>query len=56
MSTKEKMPRIQLVAFERVFVKNQQFVDISTAITAKSLAVWKDGVGYVIEPGLMFYC
>lgn len=51
MSTKERMPRVQLVAFERVFIKSQQYVDISTAITPQSMAIWKDGIGFVIEPG-----
>lgn len=56
MSTKERMPRVQLVAFERVFIKSQQYVDISTAITPQSMAIWKDGIGFVIEPGfIQFY-
>lgn len=45
------MPRVQLVAFERVFIKSQQYVDISTAILPQSMAVWRDGVGFIIEQG-----
>ncbi|XP_062594611.1 uncharacterized protein LOC134256035, partial [Saccostrea cucullata] len=51
LSTKERMPRLQLVAFERVFIKSLRYVDISIPIEAQSMAVWRDGVGFVIEPG-----
>lgn len=53
LTTKEIVPKIQLVAFDRVFIPRNinNSVNVNLTIEANSLAVWTDDKGFVIEPG-----
>ncbi|XP_069126419.1 uncharacterized protein [Argopecten irradians] len=52
ITTKMKMPKIQLVAFERVFIKVNDSVTCKLEIEPRDMAVWT-GKKFTIEPGNM---
>jgi len=46
-------PRYQLVNFGRIALNSGQTQSLSTEITAQQMAVYVDGKGFVIEPGIL---
>ncbi|XP_069126379.1 uncharacterized protein [Argopecten irradians] len=52
ITTKMKMPKIQLVAFKRVFIKKQDKLNISLDIDPHDMAVWT-GKSFIVEKGKM---
>jgi hypothetical protein len=53
LTTKEVMPNLQLVAFERIYIprNNKNIVKVKLNIEPHSLAVWTGNKGFAIEPG-----
>ena len=51
LTTKELMPNIQLVAFDRIHVPKGVVVNVNLSIEPRYLAVWTDTKGFVIETG-----
>ncbi|XP_013395228.1 probable beta-D-xylosidase 7 [Lingula anatina] len=51
--TKEKMPRVQLVGFKRIFIKSLQEIKYKFTITADQMAVWNETFGFLVEPGII---
>ncbi|KAJ8314666.1 hypothetical protein KUTeg_006816 [Tegillarca granosa] len=51
LDTKEKMPKIQLVRFNRVTLSNQEEKSFNFTIGPDSMTVWSDQHGFIIEPG-----
>ncbi|XP_067674571.1 uncharacterized protein [Haliotis asinina] len=46
-------PRIQLVSFDRIHLKNGQTVSQKFTVTSEQMAVWVTEKGFVVEPGVM---
>ncbi|KAJ8314665.1 hypothetical protein KUTeg_006815 [Tegillarca granosa] len=51
LDTKVKMPKLQLVAFERVFIKANDTLNFLLSIQSIEMAVWDDHHGFLVEPG-----
>lgn len=51
LTTTEKMPNLQLVGFDRIFVPKGKTVIVNVTITPNNMAVWTDDKGFVVEPG-----
>ena len=51
LTTKEVMPQLQLVAFDRMMVISQTFVTFKFTIRASQFAVWTQNKGFIVEEG-----
>ncbi|KAL4221807.1 hypothetical protein ACF0H5_020061 [Mactra antiquata] len=50
MTTNETMPYLQLVGFQKLFIKSDSSEEFNLVINAEQLAVWTDK-GFVVQPG-----
>ena len=48
-------PRYQLVDFGSIFLNIGETKTLNATITSNSMAVWIQGKGFVIEPGLLLH-
>ncbi|KAK3600412.1 hypothetical protein CHS0354_026645 [Potamilus streckersoni] len=53
LDTKEEMPQLQLVWFDRFAVSKGASVNFQFVISPESMAVWTDANGFVVEVGKM---
>ncbi|XP_045198051.2 uncharacterized protein LOC123552447 [Mercenaria mercenaria] len=52
LSTNETMPNIQLVGFQKLYIKSGTTQEFQLVISLRQMAVWTDN-GFVVQPGKM---
>ena len=55
VDTKQVMPRLQLVAFDRVFLQPSQALKVMFQIKAEQVQVYDDNAGFTFEKGSKEY-